>query len=69
VPKPKQDLEKVTIRIFAGDREALEDLYPNADYNKVIRTLVRKHIRLLQEQANKLGSMAADSLPEINLED
>lgn len=42
--------ELVTIRLFDGDKKRLEEYYPSVGYNRVIRTLVRKHIKSLDEK-------------------
>jgi hypothetical protein len=41
------------MRFFEGDPERLEEFYPRAGYNKVIRALVHQHIRLLEEKASR----------------
>ncbi len=61
MPRPKEDLEKVTIRLHRGDTKVLEQFYPNVGYNAAIRKLVRKHCRALQEQSSQAES-------EINLD-
>ncbi len=43
MPRPKEDLEKITIRLHRGDTKVLEQFYPNVGYNAAIRKLVRKH--------------------------
>lgn len=50
--KVDEELEKVTVRLFDGDREALQNYYPSLGYNKAIRTLVRKHLRALDEKVS-----------------
>lgn len=40
----KQDLHKITIRIYKGDLEQLEYWYPGVNYNKIIRALIRTAI-------------------------
>ena len=41
-------VKKITIRIFADDANFLKVAYPRIGYNKVIRQLVRNHVRGLQ---------------------
>ena len=48
-----EELEMVTVRLHAGDRAFLQQHYPVIGYNKAIRTLVRKHIRQLQEMESR----------------
>lgn len=57
------ELEKVTIRLFKGDREALEALFPNTGYNLPIRQCVRKLVRHLQEKQ----AQAVDSLGDLEI--
>lgn len=38
------------IRFFKGDLERLQQFYPNIGYNHVVRTLVRKHLKALEER-------------------
>ena len=45
-------MEKVTIRLYKGDKETLNELLPNLGYNQVIRTLVRNLITKLEAQGN-----------------
>jgi len=53
MPRPNEDLEKVTIRLHRGDTKVLEQFYPSVGYNAAIRKLVRKHCRALEEQASQ----------------
>lgn len=57
-------LEKVTIRLEAGDTEALQSFFPTTGYNVVIRELVHKYVKQLREQQ----AGAVDRLPRIELE-
>ncbi len=45
--------EVVTLRLYKGDKEILNEFYPRAGYNRVVRILVRKHIRALQEKLSR----------------
>ena len=45
--KPKY--ETVTIRLFAGDKDRLAEMYREMGYNAAIRTIVRKHIEKAEE--------------------
>lgn len=42
--------EKVVIRLYRGDKDRLAAAYPTVGYNVVIRTLVSKHLRKLDER-------------------
>lgn len=48
-PEEEEELEKVTIRLFNGDKDDIMAFYPKLGYNKAIRILVRKHVRALKE--------------------
>jgi len=48
-----QSLEKVTLRLFAGDKERIDELFPTMGHNKAIRLIVRKFIKEQQEARNK----------------
>lgn len=66
--KPQNNqLEKVSIRIFVGDREELERFYPALGYNKVVRFLIHKHVKKLQEQENKANGSIDTESPELDL--
>jgi hypothetical protein len=67
--RQKQDLEKVTIRLHEGDKDILEKYYPRSGYNPVIRQLVRRHIKQLEEKFNTTRSQADDTADTIDLND
>lgn len=46
-------LKRMTVRFYEDDLDALRDAYPNAGYNKVIRALVSKFVRVLQAKATE----------------
>lgn len=46
-------MEKISCRLFGGDRSTLQRFYPRAGYNQVIRALVHKHCRQLEENLNQ----------------
>lgn len=46
--KASTDLEKVTVRLHAGDKDALTKYYPMAGYNKAIRALIHQHVKALR---------------------
>lgn len=64
MPKTIQDLEKVTIRLFLGDKEKLEHLFP-VGYNKVIRHMVRNLIKGIEERTQQKTS--PDFNPTLNI--
>ena len=49
----REPLEKVSIRLFKGDKARLDDLFPQAGHNRVIRELVRRTIRQIEERASQ----------------
>ena len=51
--RSEHDLEKVTIRLYRGDKEALQKYAPELGYNGVIRHLVHKFIRTMDTAAAK----------------
>lgn len=38
------ELHKHTMRLYAGDYDALRELYPEVPVNGVIRTLIHNHV-------------------------
>lgn len=56
------DKTKVSIRLADGDREELQKFYPSIPYNKVIRTLVHRHVVGLNRKLDTLVSK--DELPD-----
>lgn len=58
--KEDHPLQKVTLNLFEGDFERLQTLYDRLGAGKVVRTLVRSHLR-------KIDATAAQTLPEIDL--
>ena len=53
VKKGEEPMEKVTIRLFVGDKDRVQAYYPTAGHNEVIRKLVRKHLKMLDAEAEK----------------
>lgn len=50
------EFEKVTLRLKRGDVAVLKEFYPNAGYNKVVRALVSRHVKRLQEAESRATS-------------
>ena len=48
--KESNELKKVTVRIFASDHSVLVSAYPSLGHNEIIRRLVRKHCRQLEDR-------------------
>ena len=57
-----EDLVKKTIRLYSGDAERLEEYYPKSGYNRVIRTLVRRHLRTLDANVAQRSAPQNDQL-------
>ena len=55
MPKEKLDLEKVTLRLFKGDRERVQKFFPGVDYNVAIRNIISKTLKGLEEKESKGG--------------
>lgn len=53
--KLDRPLEIITIKLFDGDRAALQNFYPGVGYNAVIRKLVDNHVRKLREREARSG--------------
>ena len=58
----QRPFKRITIRIFKSDLEALQQLYPTAGYNIVIRQLVARHIK-------KVEDLSERKLEEANFQD
>jgi hypothetical protein len=63
MPKREGDLEKISIRIFRGDKERLDEEYPALGHNKVIRHIIRRHIKGLDERQNRIQGDLNDDNP------
>ncbi len=46
----KEELKKVTLRVFASDYELLKIYYPKNGPNLMMRAILRKHIREMENQ-------------------
>jgi hypothetical protein len=54
VPKnPKEDLEVVTLRLYQGDKDRLDEYYPQLGYNKIVRLIVRNHLQRLDKKVER----------------
>jgi len=51
--KEYHPLTKQTLNLFSGDWEKLQDWYPRLGAGKVVRELVRAHVRANEEQFNQ----------------
>lgn len=50
MPRTPQNLQKVSIRLFRGDKDRLDAYFPQLGYNAAIRLIVRKALRALDEK-------------------
>lgn len=62
--KPKQKIEKHSVRLFKGDFDAMGELYPSLGPTLAIRNLIHKHI----EQMEEVRQRQATALPDIDIE-
>jgi hypothetical protein len=67
--RQKQNLEKVTLRLEAGTIEAIQEFYPKAGYNVVIRKVMSDYVRKLKAKYNTQRSQDDDELDSIQLDD
>lgn len=58
----KEDLEKVTIRLNTGDKDELDEFYPQLGYTRVVRSLVSAHIKMLRARAQAKVEASSPSL-------
>ena len=54
-------LRKVTVRLYEGDIERINALYPDMGHNKFVRELVHAKLRVEENKRNK--TVAAIELP------
>lgn len=65
MPRTIQDLEKVTIRLFRGDKEKLEHFFP-VGYNKVIRYMIRNLLKGIEERTQQ-SALPTEFNPAIDI--
>lgn len=51
--KEDHPIQKVTLNLYEGDYARIGDLFPRAGASKIIRTLVRKFIHQVEDQAQQ----------------
>lgn len=69
MPRAKQDLEKVTIRLKTGHAQELNEFYPSMGYNRVIRDIVENHLKKLRERLNQKRSQLHDDIEPSDIAD
>ena len=47
------DKEKVTIRLYIGDKERLRRFFPTLDYNRAIREIIKHALDRAEEKFNQ----------------
>jgi hypothetical protein len=50
MPRPKANLEMVTLRLTKGAKEKLAAFYSTVGYNLAIRLIIDKHVEWLEQQ-------------------
>jgi hypothetical protein len=63
--KEDRPLQKVTLNLFADDYSKLQALYPRARAAKIIRELIRRHVRDHESQKDRAASDLAIDLDEL----
>ena len=70
MPRPTENLEKVTIRLFAGDAERLQAYFPTVGYNRAIRTHIHRLLKHLDERTQQAAdTKGIDILNEGDIND
>ncbi len=68
MPRRKEDLEKVTVRLHTEDKGDIDEFYPTLGHNKVIRKLVSNHLKQLREKLNEKRSETHDDIPATDID-
>lgn len=63
----RMETEKVTVRLYKGDRDKLLMYFPSIGYNRALREIVRSFIRGVEEKAQAKRSSVSIDLGEINV--
>lgn len=65
------DFEKLPgVRLYKGDRARLEQWYPKAGYNKIIRRLVSEHLAKLDAKfEQRISARDLEAKPTLTPED
>jgi hypothetical protein len=60
--KRREDIpiSKHTLNLFEGDYQRLQDLYPKLGAGKIVRALVRAHLRKIEERTNQRNTTDLD---------
>lgn len=54
--RESDELQKHTLNLFKGDYAELQGLYPESGAGKIIRILVRNHLRKVREEVERRTS-------------
>lgn len=63
-----QNTEKVTIRLFRGDKDKLQSMFPGIGYNKVLRHLAHNLIKGVEEKAQRRSQSSTPQDVMINID-
>jgi hypothetical protein len=44
---------KISLRLFSNDHELLKKYYPAVGYNEIIRSLVHRHVKKLEQKTQQ----------------
>lgn len=62
-----QETEKVTLRLFRGDKDKISQMFPEIGYNKAIRHIVHNFIRGIEERVNKTAAPSVKDVSDIDI--
>jgi len=51
--RPRRQLEKVTLRLYLGDKERVTSYFPEMGHTKAIRELIHRTLRKLDEELSE----------------
>lgn len=54
--KAERPLSKVTINLFEGDMEKLQDLYPDVGASAIIRRLIEQYLKQVEGSGGRLNA-------------
>lgn len=66
--KTRDDIEKVSINLFAGDYARMQSLYPALTAGVAIRKLIRKHLETVEAAAKGKYDDRNISITELPIE-
>lgn len=66
--KEEFPLEKITIKLFEGDAERFRQLHPRLSISRFVRETIRRHIRKVENEAERQRPTIADLDLDFDLE-